>query len=156
MGHRLQRRQAEPFVQRRENKDLGGIVKSAQHFDGHKSQEAHIVLHAAADHRPPQVGIAGNVVSNDDELQIGICLVFFQLRLQRGEGFDHAHDILVRTDSSGIKQKGIRDLIALGNQLAVGGAGVPVKEPLIDRVVDHLDAPRGNAEQLLHLDLGKV
>ena len=110
---------------------------------GTKPKKAHIVLHAAADHGPPQVGIAGNVVSNNDELQIREGLLFFQLRLQRGECFDHPHDVLVRADSSGIEQEGISHLVALGNQLAVGRAGVSVKESLVDRVVDHLDAPGG-------------
>src|SRR5207302_7501736 len=98
----------------------------------------------------------GNVVSNNDELQVGIRLIFLQLRFQRGEGLNHAHNVLVRTDSSGVEQKGIVHLIALGNQLAVGGAGMSVQEALIDRVVNHLDALRRNSEKFLDLDLGKV
>src|SRR6202050_2431850 len=155
VSHRLQGLQAEPLVQRREDKDLSRIVESAQHLDRNESQEANIVLHSAADHRAPQVRIAGNVVSNNDELQVRKRLVLFQFGLQRREGFDHAYDVLVRTDSAGIEQEGICDLVTFGNQLTVGRAGVSMKKSFIDRVVNYLDASRRNIKQLLHFQLGK-
>ena len=47
MRHGFQRRQAEAFIERREDEDLCLVVKDAQHVDGHEAEEAHIVLHAA-------------------------------------------------------------------------------------------------------------
>src|SRR5258708_17548597 len=140
MCHCFQRRQSKALIQRRENKNLSLIVKSAQHLDRNESQEAHIVLYSASDYSPPQIGIARYIVSNNDELQVGIRLIFFQLRFQSRESFDHPNHVLVRTDSSGVEQEGIVHLVALGNQLTVGGARMPVQETFIDRDVDHLDA----------------
>src|SRR5271165_886350 len=156
MRHGFERRQSEALVERRKNKNLRQIVKDAQHFDGDESQKAHVILHAAAHHGAPQVGIAGEIVANNDELEIGKNLVAFELRFERGEGFDHADDILVRTDAASVEQKWIRDLVALGDELAVGLGGVAVHEALVDGVVDDLDAVGGNLEVLFDLGLGEI
>src|SRR5258708_26695406 len=133
MCHCFQRRQSKALIQRRENKNLSLIVKSAQHLDRNESQEAHIVLYSASDYCPPQIRIARYIVSNNDELQVRVRLIFFQLRFQSRESFDHPHHVLVRTDSSGIEQEGIVHLIALVNPLTVACAGIPLQETFIYR-----------------------
>ena len=76
--HGLQRRQPKALIQRREDKDLRLVIENPQHFDRDESQKAHIVLHSAAHHGAPQIRIAGKVVPDDDQLQVGIGLLSFQ------------------------------------------------------------------------------
>ena len=83
-------------------------------------------------------------------------MVPFQLRLQSRKSLNHAHHVLVRTDSAGIKQKRIVHLIALRDEFAIGLGSMSMKEALVDGVVDDLDALRRNLKQLLHLILREV
>src|SRR5581483_4896677 len=43
VGHCLQGGQSESFIKRREDKDLGRVVKNAKYLNGNKSQKAHVV-----------------------------------------------------------------------------------------------------------------
>ena len=80
MRHRLQRRQAEAFVERRENENLGYIVENPQHVNRNKAQKAHIVLHSASDDRAAQVGMFGEFVPDDDQLQVRKFLLLSPIR----------------------------------------------------------------------------
>src|SRR5262245_37718933 len=57
----------------------------------------------------------------------------------------------MRTDASRIQKKRVRYLIALGDLLTIGGAGVPAQEALINRVVDDFNAVRRYVEEPLDL-----
>src|SRR5579859_6252107 len=156
MRHGFERRQPETFIQGWEYENFCLVVKNTQHFDGHKSEETHIILYAAADDGPPQVRIPRKIISDDDEFEVGTDLIFFQFSLQGRKSFNHAYNVLVRADAACIEQKGVGHLIALGNQVAIGGGGVTVQKTLVDRVVHYLDAVGGNVEVLLQVGAGKV
>ncbi len=78
-------------------------------------------------------------VANDDELEVVVEAFLFSSILQRGEGLDDAHHILVRADASGVEQERAVHLVALGDELALGVAGVSQAEAVVDGVVDDLD-----------------
>ena len=156
VGHGFQRRQAKTFVERRENEDLGGIVKNPQHFDGDETEEAHIILHSAADHGAAQVGMLGKLVADDDQLQVGNFSCFLQFRFQGGKSFDDPNQVLGRTDAARIKQKRILDEVAFRQDLAVGVGGMSMQEALVDGVVDHFNMRTRNAENVLDFTLGEI
>src|SRR5262249_51782232 len=81
---------------------------------------------------------------------------FFEFRLQRGESFDDADQVLVRADPSGVKQERIVDKVALGENLPIGVRSVTVQETLVDGVIDDFDPRWGDPEQLLDLTLGET
>src|SRR6266849_4943543 len=64
VGHRFEWRQPESLVERWKHKNFRYIIKNAQHFDGHESQETHVVLHAAAHNRAAQAWMARKIVSD--------------------------------------------------------------------------------------------
>src|SRR6267142_5795210 len=76
MSHCFERRQSEAFVERREHKNLGDIVKDAQHFDRNESQETHVVLHAASDHCAPQARMSGRSSPMMISFKSGSCFSF--------------------------------------------------------------------------------
>src|SRR5260370_36674719 len=119
MCHGFKRRQSKAFVQRWEDEHLGGIVENPQHFNRNKSQEAHIIVHSASNDGAAQIGMLRKLVANDDELQVGIEIMFLQFGLQCRESFNDPHQILVRADASCIEQKRIGDLIAFRKKLPV-------------------------------------
>src|ERR1022692_4273203 len=96
MSHCFERGQSEALVERGKYKNFGDIIKNSEHFNRHKSEKAHVVLHATSHHGSSQARVTGKVVADDDELQIGELLLFLQFILQRRERLDDAHDILVR------------------------------------------------------------
>lgn len=114
------------------------------------------MLHPAAHHGSPQVRIAGQVIADDDEFEIGIRLIALQFRFQRGKRLDHAYHILVSADSPRIQEERVRHLVTLGDQLAVGGAGVAVQKAFVDGVVNHLNVVGWNLKQLLDFVAGKI
>ena len=77
MHHRFQRRQPKALVQRRKDEHFRFVIENPQHFDRDESQKAHIILHAAPHHGSTQVGIAGKIVSDNDQLEIRIRLISF-------------------------------------------------------------------------------
>src|SRR5215470_15911164 len=95
-------------------------------------------------------------VANDDEFQVWIEVLLHQFRFQRRERLNDPHQILVRTDSSGIKQEGIRHLISLGQKLPVGIRRVPAEETVVNGVINHLDLVRIYPEDLFNFAFSKV
>ena len=83
MRHRLQWRQPEPFVKRGKDEYFGRVVKNPQNFNWDEAQEANIILHCALDHCAPQIGMTGEVVSDDDQLQVFRFPLFFEFSFQR-------------------------------------------------------------------------
>ena len=118
--HGFERRQAETLIERGKHEDLGDVVENAQHFDGHESKKAHIVLHAAADYGAAQAGMSGKIVADNDRASDREVALFLQFGFESGEGFDGAHDIFVRPDRAGIEEKWIVHLVAFGDQVAIG------------------------------------
>ena len=86
--------------------------------------------------------MTGDFVANDDELQVVESAFLAQLALQRGKRLDDAHHILMRADASGIEQERVVHLVALGDELAFGIAGMAQPEAVVDGVVDDLDFVR--------------
>ena len=103
MRHRFQRRQAKSFVERRKEEDVCDVVENPQYLDGHEAEKADVIAYAAANDGAPQIGMAGKIIPNDDQLQIGELVLLLQFSPERRKGFDDAHEILVRTDSSRIQ-----------------------------------------------------
>ena len=81
---------------------------------------------------------------------------FLQFGFQRGKRLDHAHEIFVRADSSGIKQEMDRSPDSAPRSVAVRGTGVAVQKAFIDSVVNDFDAVGRNVEQLLDFILGEI
>src|SRR5271157_481 len=154
--HGLQWRQPEAFVERWEYEDLGEIVENAQYANRDEAEEANVVLHPALNHGAAQVGMLGKLIADDDELQVGVLAVLFQVALKSGEGFNDADHVLVRADASGVEQEWIVDLVALGNELAVGVGGVSLAETVIEGVVDDFDLVTRDVEQALGVILGEI
>src|SRR5271166_4692438 len=156
MRHGFQRRQTESFIQRRKHEDLCLVVEDAQYLDGHKAEKADIVLHSALHHRTPQVGMFGNLIPDNDQLQVLELLFFGQLSLQSSKRLDDAHNVLVWADAACVEQKRGVDLVAFGDELAVCFAGMTEAKALVDRVVDDLDFFRWNLEEPLRVLLREV
>src|SRR5579884_2015110 len=156
MGHSLQWRKAKPLVQRREDKHLGRIVENAEYLDRNKAEKSHVVLHTAANHGTAQVGVAREIVADDDQLQVVVERLFFQLCFQGRECLDDPHHILMRTDSAGIQDEGVVDLVPLSDELVIGGTGMTATKTIINGVVHHFDFLSRNAEQLLDIFLREV
>src|SRR5208337_2237709 len=156
MRHGFQRWQTESFIQRGEHEDLGLIVKDAQHFDRHKAEKPHIVLHPAFDHRAPKVGMFGYFIADDDQLQVFELPFLGQLSLERSERLYDAHDVLVRADAACIEQERVVHLVTLRDESAVGFAGMPLAEAVVEGVVNDLDLLRRNMEQALRVLLGEI
>src|SRR5579864_338329 len=154
--HGLKRRQPESFVKRREDEHLGGIIKNSQHFDGDESQKANIVLHAASDHRTPQVRMLRQFVSNDNELQVGIDVLLGEFGFQRGKRLDDAHQVLVWADAASVEQEWVRYLITFREHLPVSVGGMSGQKSRVNRVVYDLDAAGLDAKQFLKFALGEL
>src|ERR1700674_1704343 len=105
VGHRFEWWQPKSLVKGWKDKNLGYIIKNAQHFDGHESQETHVVLHAAPHHGASQPRMARKIVSDDDELQIRKLLLLLKLALQCRKRFDDANHILVWPDRTRIQNE---------------------------------------------------
>src|SRR4029077_2061218 len=102
VGHRFEWWQSKSLVERWKHKNFGHIIKNAQHFDGHESQETHVVLHTTAHDGASQPRMTRKIVSNNDELQIRKLLFFLKFAFQRRKRFDDAHHILVRPNRTRI------------------------------------------------------
>src|ERR1700745_1185058 len=59
----IERGEAKALVERGAEENIGYVIKNSEHVDGHKTEETDIVMHAAANHRAPQVRMAGKVVA---------------------------------------------------------------------------------------------
>src|SRR5215472_2931693 len=100
MCHSFQGRKPEAFIERRKDKYLCLVVKDPQHFDWNESQKSDFILDAAPHNRAPEIGITREVVPDNDQLQVGVELVFLEFSLERGKSFDHAYNVLVRADAA--------------------------------------------------------
>src|SRR5581483_9168746 len=156
MRHGFERREPESFVKRGKNEELGGVVEDAKNVDGNESEEAHVVLNAAADDGAAQVGMARDFVADDDQLEVGEEIFASEFGLQRGERLDDADEILVWADASGIEDERVGDLITLPDELALLAGGVTEEEALVDGVIQDLDAIRRNVEQTRDVVPGEV
>src|ERR1700676_3085798 len=154
MGHRFQWLQSESFVKRRKDKDFRRVVKHAQHFDGHESHKAYVVLHAVADHGAAKVGMLGKFIADDNELKVRKKRLLFQFRFECSEGLNDPHQILMRSNASCIEQKRVSHLITLHQCLTVGLRRMAHEKPFIDSVVDDLDMLVWYTKQFLDLALG--
>src|SRR5438093_1465690 len=70
--HGLERRQSETFIQRGEHESGRALVKNTQRIKRHEAKKARAVLDAAVNHGPPDGRIAGNLIADNDQAQIGI------------------------------------------------------------------------------------
>jgi hypothetical protein len=68
--------------------------------------------------------MARQIVSDDNKPQVLELVLLIEFAAQCRKRFDDAHQVLVRTDTSRIQQEWVSDQISLGNQLAIGCAGV--------------------------------
>src|SRR5690349_9283032 len=109
MRHGFERLQTEAFIKRWEDKHFGGVIKHAQHFDGNEAHEADIILHPATNDCPAKIGVLGEFIADDDELQIGKLTLLFKLSLKRRKCLNDAQQVLMRADSPRIKKEGICD-----------------------------------------------
>ena len=98
----------------------------------------------------------GDFVADDDELQVVELPFLAQFAFERGKRLDDAHYIFVRADAPGVEQKRRVHLIALGDEFALGIAGVAQAEAVVDGVVDDLDLLRRHMEQAHRVSLGKI
>ena len=106
-GHRLEYRQAESFMARRKNEQLGQVVQHHQVIFRDVAGQHHVVGGEAGMADPLfQVGAFGAVdLADDDELVAGA-----QRRRQRAEGIDQAVEILAAVEAAGrIHQHGAAD-----------------------------------------------
>src|SRR5581483_5106378 len=156
MRHSFQRWKSEAFVERGKDENLGVVVENPKHFNRHEAQEAHVILHAAANHGASQIGVARQGIADNDQLQIWIDRVPRQLGLHGGKRFNDANEILVRADSPGIQEKRVSDLVTLRDELAISFGSVAAQKALVDGVVDDLNALRWNSKQLFDLFLGEL
>src|SRR5690349_24862872 len=98
MRHGLERRKTKAFVEGRKHENFCDVVKDPQHFDGHESHEADIILYATAHHGAAQIGMLRELVANNDELQIRMEVLLEKFRLQRRECLNDPHHVLMGTD----------------------------------------------------------
>src|SRR5258708_24333614 len=92
-------------------------------------------------------------VPNNDELQVVIELLLQEFCLEGRKGLDDPHNILMRTDSSGIKQERIRNLVPLREKLPVRISGVSAQKKLINCVLKTLNLFCLDYKQLLFFHL---
>ena len=101
----------------REHKCRGGLIKSPQCLDGHKSQKPHGAFHAALDHGLAQGGTVRYFIADDDEAQISILLQFApHFAAQYGESLHQARDVLLGISSPYIKKERIMDAVTLQDE----------------------------------------
>src|SRR6185369_764540 len=77
----------------------------------------------------------------------------FKLGANYGECFHQSWDILLGSDSSGVKDERRLNRIALQNLLILAGVGF-LREARIGRAVDGSDAAGGNAHEALYVTPG--
>ena len=98
----------------------------------------------------------GKFISDNDQLQVGKCILSGEFSLQRRECLDNAHHVFMWADAAGVEQKRMDYLIAFREQLPVGFGRVPSQEARIDRVVDDFNLSRFDPKQFLNLVLGEL
>ena len=135
-GHRLERRQAEPFVERREDEHARQPIHHRQRFLRQVAQEADVLVELMMVDRTPQRRVLRDVVADQHELQVIQAAAAHQL-----ERFDQPLEVLVRLDVAGVEHELVVELIALADADDVLLAGLD-REPLVVGVVDHVDLAR--------------
>src|SRR6266704_2586463 len=139
VGHRLQWWQPKAFVERGKDEDLSGVIKNAQSFNRHKAQKTNVFFDSAFYDGAAQVRVFGELVTDDDELEVGELVFFLQLRLERRECLNGAHHVFMWANSAGVEDEGIVHLVALRNELPVGVVGVSHAETIINGVGHHFN-----------------
>src|SRR5438270_571142 len=139
MGHGLKWRQAETLIQRREDENLGDVIENAERLDRNEAKKAHVVLHGTLDDSAPKIGVRGEVVTDDDQLEVREFAIFLQLALECGKCLDHAANVLVWANAPGVKQERIIDLVTLSDELLICFSGWANEKALVDGVVGYFD-----------------
>lgn len=156
MSHGFERRESETFVERREDENFGGVIKNSKDVDRNETEKANVVLDSGADDGATKIGVLADLVSNDDELEVGVASVFGEFGLEGGERFDDARDVFVWADASGVEDERRVDLIAFDDRLTLFGSGVSEGESFVERVVDDFDLFFADLEEALEILLGEV
>jgi hypothetical protein len=81
---------------------------------------------------------------------------FFEFGFQRRKCFDDAYQIFVRTDAAGIEQERMRDLVALGEKLAITFGGMSMQEARINCVMDYFHAMGCDPKHFFNFILGEI
>src|SRR5260370_32666793 len=123
--HGLEWRQSKTFVERWKYEGSRTLVENTQRIKWDEAQKARTVLHAAVNHGSPDGRVAGNLIADDDQPQVGIKRMAGELVAHDGEGFDQTRNIFLRANISGIEQEWVLDLISLHDAapLALLGLG---------------------------------
>ena len=109
--HRLQRRQAKPFLQRWKHEDFASVVESHEIGFGDETREGY-VRGAQTDaarqlrHAPP-LGVGDR--TDDGELSVAPCR-----RVEQRIGPDEAVDVLPGVKTTGVHDEGTRQIVAAG------------------------------------------
>ena len=98
-------------------------MEDPQGIERDEAEEADAVFDAAVDDGAADVGVAADFIADDDEAEVAVTAVVFELAAGDGEGFDEARDVLLRADGAGVKQKRIANLVALEDAVALAGGG---------------------------------
>ena len=87
-GHGFEGRQAETFIERREDEGCCEFVENAQGAEWDVAEEADAVFHAAVHYGSAHGGVKRDIVADDDEAEVFEFFGLFEGGAGDGEGFD--------------------------------------------------------------------
>ena len=148
-GHRLQHRQAETFVQRREEEHVAGAEQLLERAVADPAGDDQIVRAQAR----ARSGLAHRALVADlVEHQLHAAALIAR---NRGEGLDRAAQVLAQVAVAGIEHEAVADAELVLDRRALVGRG-RVEEMLVHAGVDHRQLFLGDAEQAHRVGLGRL
>ncbi len=129
--HRLERRQAEALVQRREGEHRGQAIEDVQGPVGHEAEEPHVAVQVVRVDGAPQLGVLRDVTADDQQLERVVAVL-----VQVMDRLDQPLEVLVRLDVADVEHERFVQLEPLADALDLV-VRRRHQEVIVDGVVDY-------------------